>query len=127
MDVKLNIRLAPITKKNHSMIARGKGGRPFILPSKQYRDYEQAAIDALTDQWHGDPIEDPVNVEMVFFMPTMRRCDLVNLQEACLDVLVRSGVLKDDCSGIVARMDGSEVRHDKNEPRTEIRISEVKR
>ncbi len=127
MDLELNIRLTPVSKKNHSMIVKGKGGRPLLLPSKQYRDYEQAAITILRDQWHGDPIEDPVNVEMIFFMPTRRRCDLVNMQEACLDVLVRAGVLKDDCSSIVVRMDGSEVKHDKEDPRTEIRISEVKR
>jgi two-component system response regulator (stage 0 sporulation protein A) len=42
------------------------------------------------------PIEGAVNVQMVFYMPTRRRVDLVNLQEAALDVLVRGEVLADD-------------------------------
>ena len=51
--------------------------------------------------------------------------DLVNLQEATLDVLVKYGVILDDNSNIVASMDGSRVLYDKNNPRTEIDIEPI--
>jgi Holliday junction resolvase RusA-like endonuclease len=55
-------------------------------------------------------------------MPTHRRCDLVNLQESTLDVLVKYGILADDNSNIVVSMDGSRVLYSKENPRTEIEI-----
>jgi Holliday junction resolvase RusA-like endonuclease len=58
-------------------------------------------------------------------MPTHRRVDLVNLQEATLDVLVKYGAIIDDNSLIVASMDGSRVYYDKENPRTEIYIERV--
>ena len=68
-------------------------------------------------------IDYPVNVKCVFYMPTRRRVDLTNLLEAVDDVLVRSGVLADDHSGIVVSHDGSRVLYDKENPRTEVEIT----
>lgn len=65
----------------------------------------------------------PVNVKAVFYMPTRRRVDLVNLQEALLDILVKYRVLDDDNSNIVRSMDGSTVKYDKDHPRTEVSIT----
>ena len=59
-------------------------------------------------------------------MATRRKVDLVNLLEATCDILVHTGVLEDDNSRIVTGHDGSEVRYDKENPRVEIEISEVK-
>ena len=64
---------------------------------------------------------------MVFYLPDKRRGDLVNYQEAALDILVRAGVLADDNYKIVASMDGSRVLVDKARPRTEIEITEADR
>lgn len=127
MEVILTIPLAPVSKKNSMQIIR-VGGHPRIIPSKNYRQYEKDAVKILgntwqTFPWMNDPITDPVNVSMVFYMPTHRRVDLVNLQEAALDVMVKAGILQDDNSTIVASMDGSEVRYDKENPRTEIMIT----
>ena len=72
------------------------------------------------------PIYDPVNVKCVYYMPTRRRVDLVNLQEATLDVLVKYRIIDDDNSTIVVSMDGSRVFYDKNNPRTEITITPIK-
>jgi Holliday junction resolvase RusA-like endonuclease len=71
------------------------------------------------------PINYPVNVKCLYYMPTHRRVDLVNLQECTLDVLVKHGVLEDDNSKIVVSMDGSRVFYDKKSPRTEIYIDEL--
>ena len=127
MEAILTIPLAPVSKKNSMQIIR-VGGHPRIIPSKNYRQYEKEAVGILeaiwqTFPWMNDPITDPVNVEMVFYMPTHRRVDLVNLQEAALDVMVKAGILADDNSNIVTSMDGSAVMYDKENPRTVIMIT----
>lgn len=70
-------------------------------------------------------IDRTVNVKATFYMPTHRIVDLVNLQEALLDVLVKHRVLDDDNSRIVVSMDGSRVEYDKENPRTEVEITGV--
>lgn len=120
--MKLSIDLQPITKKNSQRILiNRRTGRPFISPSAKYKAFEKAA--GVYIQPPEEPIDYPVNVEAVYFMKDRRRVDLVNLEEATLDILVKWGVLKDDHSGIVASMDGSRVEYDKQNPRTEITIT----
>lgn len=124
------IPLPPVTKKNSSQIIftgakcpvckRGRLAR--LLPSKKYREYEEAALWCLQRK---EPITEPVNVQCLFYMPTLRRVDLVNLLEAACDVLVTAGVLADDNSGIVVSHDGSRVLLDRDRPRTEIYITEA--
>ena len=121
--IRFTIQVAPRTKKNSQRIVT-IGGHPRVIPSRAYKDYEEAAGHYLPHL--KEPISIPVNVEAVFYMPTHRRVDLVNLQEALLDVLVHYGVLEDDNSRIVAMMDGSRVAYDKEHPRTEVMISAIK-
>lgn len=120
MTLSFTIPVAPRTKKNSQRIVT-IGGRPRVIPSRAYKDYEEAAGYYLPHL--KEPISAPVNVSAVFYMPTRRRVDLVNLEEALLDVLVRYGVLEDDNSKIVAMMDGSRVDYDKEHPRTEVMIT----
>lgn len=120
------IPLAPVSKKNSQRIlVNPRTKRPFIAPSAKYKEYEEAAM------WYiprtDEPITDPVNVQCLFYPPTHRRCDLVNLQEAILDILVLSGILADDNSSIVVSMDGSKVLYDKEAPRTEIQITFIEK
>lgn len=118
--IKFTINIAPITKKNHQQIIYNrKTGAPMVIPSKQYLQYEKAARNFLPFL---NTIEEPVNVKAVFYMPTRRRVDLVNLQEALLDILVKYGILADDNCKIVFSMDGSYVDYDKYNPRTEVEI-----
>lgn len=112
----------PRTKKNHPVIARGKGGRPFILPSQQYRNYEQIALSQIG---FVDRVDYPVNVKCKYYMKTRRKVDLCNLLEATCDILVKAGVLADDCSSIVAAHNGSGVFYDKDNPRVEIEIEAI--
>lgn len=124
MEIKITIPLAPVTKKNsQSICVNRKTGKPFVRPSAQYEAYEKAALWHI--RWKRAAIAVPVNVQCVYYMPTRRRVDLVNLQEATLDVLVAARVLADDNSRIVTGMDGSRVFYDKGNPRTEIRIAGV--
>ena len=118
------IELIPRTKKNSQRIFRGNNGRIFIAPSKAYKDYEKEAGYFL--QKPENPIDYPVNIRALFYMPTRRRVDLVNLQEALCDILVVHRIIADDNCRIVASMDGSRVMYDKYNPRTEVEITEVR-
>lgn len=125
-EIQITIPFAPVSKKNHQQIVR-IGGVPRVIQSKQYREYEKATLPHLRMIWKAfgkAPIGEPVNVQMTFYMPTRRKVDLVNLQEAALDVLVKGEVLEDDNCKIVVTMDGSRVSYDKKNPRTEIIITE---
>ena len=114
------IKSSPHTKKNSQVIAK-HNGRTFVVQNKLYKKYEKECLNVIEPP--EKPIDEPVNVQMRFFMPTRRRVDLVNLQQACLDILVRAGVLEDDNFNIVYSMDGSRVFYDKENPRTEIEIT----
>ena len=122
--MKIVIPINPITKKNSQQIVHNKAvNRSFIIPSKQFREYELNC--GLYLMYAKKGIDYPVNVKCVYYMKTKRKVDLVNLQEATLDVLVKYGVIKDDNSNIVVSMDGSRVDYDKCSPRTEIEIERV--
>lgn len=59
------IPLPPVTKKNHQQIlVNPKTRRPFVMPSKVYRDYETAAMKYLPAV--DAPISEPVNVRCMF-------------------------------------------------------------
>ena len=94
----------------------------MVIPSKQYRQYEK---DCAVFMPKVETIHEPVNVKAVYYMPTRRRVDLCNLHEALCDVLVHYGIVEDDNSKIIATMDGSCVRYDKLNPRTEVTIERV--
>lgn len=121
--VKFTIPLPPITKKNHQQIVRPKGmNRPIVVPSKQYSQYEKDASHYIPK---GKMISVPVNVKCVFYMQTKRKCDLTNLLEAVDDIMVRCGLLADDNYTIIHSHDGSRVMYSKDNPRTEVEISEI--
>lgn len=113
----------PISKKNSPRIATNrKTGKPFILPSKNYIDFEAAASYFLQPK-PPKPIDYPVTVRCIFYMPTHRKVDKSNLEAAIHDILVKFGILEDDNRDIVASTDGSRVYYDKTNPRVEIEIS----
>lgn len=114
------IPTAPITKKNHQkIIVNKKTGRRMVIPSEQYREYEEVALFFLRG---GYKLDCRCEVKCLFYMPTRRRVDLTNLLEAIDDCLVKAGVLADDNSNIIVSHDGSRVLYDKDNPRTEIYI-----
>lgn len=66
---------------------------------KHRQEYEKEASKIL--KWKDEPIDYPVEVKCLYYMPTRRRVDLTNLLEATDDVLVKCGVLEDDNSKII--------------------------
>ena len=92
-----------------------------MAPSKEFVDYQELCLRQIkTPQM---AISEAVNVKAVYYMPNRRRVDLVNLLEATCDILVKAGVLADDCATIVAAHDGSRVLLDRQRPRVEIEIT----
>ena len=120
-EIKLTIKLPPVTKKNSMQIV-GNGKTPMLIPSAQYRRYERDA------GWFLKPlaISEPVNIRAIYFMPARRKVDITNLESALMDVLVKYGVIADDNCRVVVSTDGSRVMYDKENPRTEVTITKSK-
>lgn len=116
----ITIPIEPRTKKNSQRIIK-TGNYYRILPSKAYKLYEQKCRDYIPDLH----ISTPVNIQARYYMGTHRRVDLCNLHEALCDILAVYGCLEDDNAEIVASMDGSRVFYDKENPRTEILITDA--
>lgn len=123
--IKLTIPLEPVSKKNSQQIRRrGRAGTPFISQSDDYKNYERQAMTLIRIGMPGiQPIDYPVTVSAIFYRSSRRRIDLTNLLEAIDDVLVRAGILEDDCCTIIVSHDGSRVRYDRYNPRTEVTIT----
>ena len=117
--IAFTIPIPPRTKKNSQQIIMCKG-RPMVISSKLYKQYEKDCAAFLP---RIETITEPVNVKAVYYMPTRRRADLCNLHEALCDMLVHHGIVADDNSNIIATMDGSHVSYDKEHPRTEVTIT----
>ena len=122
--IKFIIPLQPISKKNSQQIfINSQTGKPFIAPSKKYKEYESTAAWFLRRRLN---INEPVNVKCLFYMKNRQKCDLTNMLEAIDDILVKCGVLADDNYTIVQSHDGSRILHDKENPRTEVYIEYIK-
>lgn len=127
------IPLDPRTKKNHQMIAGsgqrcpycGKHKRQFIRQGAPAGRYVIDAYSYLQPKPE-TPISTPVHVQYRFYMKTHRRVDSLNLQAQADDLLVFAGILEDDNSNIVKSHDGTRVLYDKENPRTEIIITDYK-
>ena len=117
--MKIKIPIPPRTKKNSQRIVMVKG-RPMVLPSREYKEYEKACAPFIPRL--KAPISEAVNVKCIYYMPTRRRVDLTNLLEATADLLVTYGVLADDNRNVMYAVDGSRVFYDKEHPRCEIEI-----
>lgn len=115
--IHFNIPIKPVTKKNSSQIIY-VAGKPRLIPSKLYQNYEKACKDLIPDLH----INEPINLKALFYMPTRRKVDLPNLQEALHDVLAKYKCIEDDNCNVIVSTDGSRVLYDKNNPRTEVFI-----
>lgn len=95
----------------------------MLIQSQNYIDFASSAKPQLLQQYKDNAIDYAVNVKLVYYRADNRRTDLVNLQNATLDILVDTNVLADDNYKIVCSTDGSRVYVDKDNPRTEIYIT----
>ena len=128
--VKFSIPTEPRTKKNHQEIRMNlRTKKPYPAPSKQYREYlrDTALIlhSVRSKNRIQKPIQTPVNVKAIYYMGNRRVVDISNLHECLHDVLVNAGILDDDSCRVIIGTDGSRVRYDKENPRTEVEIEEI--
>ena len=124
MTQRIMIPIAPRTKKNSGRIIwNKKHNRPMFIPSQSYVDYEKECGYYLKNV---EPFLTACNLQCLFYMPTHRRVDLNNLLNAITDILVHYGILIDDNSNIIKGFDGSRVLYSKENPRTELIITEFK-
>lgn len=121
MRIEFTISLNPVTKKNHGQIVTVKG-RPMMIPSKEYRQYEKDCEPFIPKI--PKPIDYPVTVSAHFYKNTKRVCDLVNCLQALLDILVKYGVIADDNYTVVKSVDRSRVSVDRENPRTDVLITD---
>jgi Holliday junction resolvase RusA-like endonuclease len=122
--MKITLHGRPMTKKNSQQIARS-GSRPFILQSKQYQQYEVDCLRQITGDKKRN-LAGAIILRCLYYMPDRRsRPDLVGLLQATSDILEKAGVYVDDKQ--IISYDGSRiVGVDKDSPRAEIEVEEVK-
>lgn len=121
---KFIIPVVPRTKKNSQQVFV-RNGKIINIPSKLYKQFEKECLQVIPSK-HRKKINYPINIKAIFYTESRRRIDLTNLLEALDDMLVKAEVIEDDCRDIIASHDGSRVYWDKENPRIEVEITEVK-
>lgn len=120
--VEFTVPIKPCIKKNsQQIIFNKKYKRYMIIQGPQYLKYEKDCKDYIPNL----KINYPVNIKTVFYMPTRRKVDLSNLLEAIHDVMTKYGCIEDDNCNIIYSIDGSCVKYDKENPRTEVTITKL--
>lgn len=131
-ELKYVILGAPRTKKNHQVIAGagrrcpccGKLEKQWIRQSAAHDEFTRAAGWQIRPRPQR-PIDYPVNICYRFYMDTNRVVDALNLMACLDDILVENGIIQDDNSRIVQGHDGTRVLLDRENPRTEICITQM--
>ena len=93
-ELHFTIPLPPVTKKNSQRIMHSsKTGKSFIMPSQKYIDYEAKAVWYCKKAGVHEPIDYPVEVKCLFYMPTKRRVDLTcwTITAALSSVMTKAG------------------------------------
>ena len=126
--IKFTLPVKPVTKKNSGqIITNPRTGRPFLIPSTQYKQFEKDCLPYLYRvKNEAGVVNYPVNIQCIFYMDARRKVDLSNLLNAVDDAMVTSGFILDDNRDIIAGHDGSRVFHDNVNPRIELEIKEIK-
>ena len=123
----LIIKGRPVTKKNHCQIIRNRNtGRPMLIQSPQYRQYEKEFIKQMDENLKGlFDAEVQLHMRALYYFPDRRgKADLVNLIQATQDILQKFGLYNNDSQ--IKSLDGSRiVGIDKDNPRVEIEIEAI--
>lgn len=110
-------------KKNSQQIfINSKTKKPFITQSQKYKEFEKQCSYYLI-KYKNLSIKEPVNLKCTFYVSDKRKRDLINLEEAIADILVKYKVLEDDNYNIIQSWDGSKVVYEKDKNKTIIEIT----
>lgn len=123
--LKFTIFLNPITKKNSQQIIYRtnpitKKQSPMIIPSKVFKQYQKDAGWFLNAKKAPEGV---LNIKAIYYRETKHGVDITNLHSALHDVLTHYGVIEDDSFKFVGGTDGSRIKFDSTNPRTEIEIT----
>ena len=133
-EIKLTYRGVIYSKKNSKKIITNRRTRkPIIISNRNAKSQEDAMAwmfrdQAMVEGWptlHDPDFNHQYRVEIEIWQKNYVRRDLDNQATAILDGLVASGVLPDDRCDIVPELSVKFMGVDKNDPRAEIRITEV--
>lgn len=121
--IDITLKGRPATKKNSGRII-SKSGKPIIIPSEAYMNYEESCLWQLAGKkLH---ISGIVVVECKYYLPNKRSWpDLIGLLQATSDILTKAGVIDDD-KWICSYGESCIAGIDKDNPRAEIRIMDRK-
>ena len=121
--IDITLKGRPATKKNSGRII-SRNGKPIIIPSEAYKNYEDACMWQLAGKkLH---ISGIIVVECKYYLPNKRSCpDLIGLLQATIDILTKAKVIDDD-KWICSYGDSCIAGIDKDNPRAEIRIMDRK-
>ncbi len=89
------------------------------LPSKRFLEWQESAAYQLIKH-KGICIEGVTRIQMDFYFPDNRKCDLDNKSSSVLDMLVKIGILKDDNWQYTGSIFLNPVGIDKKNPKVEI-------
>lgn len=121
--IDITLKGRPATKKNSGRIV-SRNGKPIIIPSEAYKNYEDACLWQLAGKkLH---ISGIVVVECKYYLPNKRSWpDLIGLLQATSDILTKAKVIDDD-KWICSYGNSCIAGIDKDNPRAEIRIMDRK-
>lgn len=121
--IDITLKGRPATKKNSGRIIT-KNGKPIIIPSEAYKNYEDACMWQMAGKkLH---ISGIIVVECKYYLPNKRSWpDLIGLLQATSDILTKAKVIDDD-KWICSYGDSCIAGIDKDNPRAEIRIMDRK-
>lgn len=121
--INITLKGRPATKKNSGRII-SRNGKPIIIPSEAYKNYEDACMWQLAGKkLH---ISGIIVVECKYYLPNKRSWpDLIGLLQATSDILTKAKVIDDD-KWICSYGDSCIAGIDKDNPRAEILIMDRK-
>ena len=119
LTIKIPLKCA--SKKNSQQIIY-KNGRPFVIQSQRYLQFERDCSYFL--KRYARHIETSINLKCTFYVPDKRVRDIVNLLNAIQDVLVKYDVIADDNYNIVQSVDGSRIIYEKGREETIVEITD---
>jgi Holliday junction resolvase RusA-like endonuclease len=99
-----------------------KNGRIVNIPSAKHKEWEKSALLQLKSEYQGQ-FEGKVTIAYQFYFKDNRKKDLDNAIASVNDVLVKAGLLEDDCWQMLA-IGAADAEIDKANPRVVLWVTE---
>lgn len=111
--------LGQVPPKKNSKQLFMRGGRPMMVSSKAYLEWEKDALSQLK-AFKGQA-DEKVTIAYQFYVKDLRARDLDNMIASVNDALIKAGLLKDD-SWQWAAIGAADAELDRDNPRVELWI-----